>query len=51
MNKKAKFSPCKRKFVFPHEMSRGCETVLQLVNHILHGGHGEGKLQKFHDKS
>ena len=48
MEKKAEFSPCKRKFVCPHKMARGYETVLQLVNHILHGGHGEGKLPKFH---
>ena len=46
--KKAKFSPCEREFVCQHETARDCETVTQLVHHILHGGHGEGKLPKFH---
>ena len=44
--KKAKFSPCEKKFVCQHKMARHCKTVIiQLVHHILHGGLGEGKLQ------
>ena len=45
MGKKAKFSPYKRKFVCQHEMASDCKTVIQVVQHILHGGLGEGKLQ------
>ena len=45
MGKKAKFSPCERKFVCQHKMARDCKTVIQLVHHILHGELGEGKLQ------
>ena len=45
MGKKAKFSSCERKFVGQHKMARDCKTVIQLVQHILNGGLGEGKLQ------
>ena len=50
MGKKAKILPC-GKFVCQHEMARDWKTVIQHVHHILHGGyggHGEGKLPKFH---
>ena len=47
MGKQAKFSPCERKFVCQHEMARDCEPFMQLVHHILQGGHGEDKLQNF----
>ena len=50
MGKQAKFSLCERKFVCQHKMARDCEPVMQLVHHILYGGHGEGKLPKFHYK-
>ena len=46
IGKKAKFSPHERKFVCQHIMARDCETVIQLVHHKLHEGHGEGKLPK-----
>ena len=47
MSMQAKFSPCERKFVCQHKMARDCEPVMQLVHHILHGGHEEDKLPKF----
>ena len=50
MGKQAKFSPCERKFVCQHEMARDCEPVMQLVHHILQGGHGEDKLPKLYFK-
>ena len=46
----AKFSPCERMFVCQHEMARDCEPVIYFVHHIIHGGHEEGKLPKFHYK-
>ena len=48
MGKQAKFSLCERKFVCQHKMARDCEPVMQLVHHILYGGHGEDKLPKFY---
>ena len=48
MGKQAKFSPCEGKFVCQHKMARDCEPVMQLVHHILHGGHGEDKPPKFY---
>ena len=50
MGKQAKFSLCERKFVCQHKMARDCEPVMQIVHHILYGGHGdgEGKVPKFH---
>ena len=50
MGKQAKFSQCESVFVFQHEMARDCEPVIQLIQHIPHGGNGEGKLPKFHYK-
>ena len=50
MNKQAKFSPRKRMFVCQHKMTWDHEPVIQFVHHILHGGHGEGKLPNFHYK-
>ena len=47
MGKKAKFSPCERKFVYQHKMVRNCKPVIQLVHNILPGGHGEENLPKF----
>ena len=31
-------------------LARDCEPVFQLIQHISHGGNGEGKLPKFHYK-
>ena len=48
MGKQAKFFQCEREFVCQHKMATDCEPVIQLVHHILHGGHGEDKLPKFY---
>ena len=31
-------------------LARDCEPVFQLIQHISHGGNGEGKLPKLHYK-
>ena len=50
MGKQTKFPLCDRNFVCQNEMARDCEPVMQLVHHILQGGHGEDKLPKLYYK-
>ena len=45
-----KISQYERSFVCQYEMARDCKPPIQLIQHIPHGGHNEGKLSIFYQE-